>query len=163
MLLLEETLILLRVQRYKFSIYKKGVCTYGRWWRVDGGWCWILCFFYIYKPAKVPYFFISPEKFLFAHLWGISNEWMKKLFFPFFFRPKNRMNEWPLNFSVEKKKNKTTHKNAEKKHKQLLYKKRNFIKIWLNDRWTFPREMKKKNILFFLPASREHRFLIWMN
>ena len=28
MLLLEETLILLRVQRYKFSIYKKGVCTY---------------------------------------------------------------------------------------------------------------------------------------
>ena len=107
MLLLEETLILLRVQRYKFSIYKKGVCT---------------------------------------------------------FLPKNRMNEWPLNFSVKKKKKKTTHKNAVKKRNKLLYKNRNFIKIWLNDRWTFPREMKKKTFFFFFPLRGNTVFWYeWIN
>ena len=118
---------------------------------------------YLFIRANVPYFFISPEKFVFAHFWGISNEWMKKLFFFYFpvcfFFPLQKLNEW-MTFELfrgKEKKNKT-HKNAEKKHTQLLYKKRNFIKIWLNDRWTFPREQKKKYAFF--PASRKHYFRI---
>ena len=99
------------------------------------------------------------------------NEWKSCFFFFsglfFFFRQKIRMNEWHLNFSVEKKKNKKTHKNSEKKIQATFIKKKgNFIKIWLNDRWTFPREKKKTAVFFFsrfAGKKKIHDFRIWMN
>ena len=106
-------------------------------------------------PAKGTVFFYFPGKVrFFAFLRNF--EWMNEkavFFFPvcFFFRQKIRMNEWHLNFSVEKKKNKKTHKNSEKKIQATFIKKKgNFIKIWMNDRWTFPRK-KKKQLYFFFP------------
>ena len=80
--------------------------------------------------------FFYPDKFVFAHFWGISTEWMKKLFlFPglyFFFGLKNLMNEWQLNFS-EKKNNTQKHtKIQEKKHNPHLLKKWEFLKIRMN-------------------------------
>ena len=90
------------------------------------------------------------------------NEWKSCFFssrFVFFFRQKSRMNEWHLNFSVEKKKNKKTHKNSGKKTQATFIKKKgNFIKIWLNDRWTFP---GKKKAVFFSPL-REKKKLFWI-
>ena len=114
-------------------------------------------FFVLYINRQRFRIFYLPGKVIFCAFMR-NIEWMneKAIFSVFFFRHKKRMNEWPLNFSVEKKKNKTTQK-CGKKHTQVLYKKRNFIKISLNDRWTFPRELKK-NMLSF---SRFAETLFW--
>ena len=85
------------------------------------------------------------------------NEWKICFFFRFifFFRPKNRMNEWYLNFSVEKKKkNKKTHKNSEKKNaSNLLKKKETSSKSdWMTDE-LFLRKKKKKQLYFFFPLT----------
>ena len=111
--------------------------------------------------------FLFPRNSLvFSHFWGISNEWMKKPFFfissLFFFSAHKFewMNDpnWPMNFSVEKKKNKkhTLKCGKKKKHKQVFLKKSNVVKIWLNDRWTFPGK-KKNKLYFFFPASRKKK------
>ena len=90
------------------------------------------------------------------------NEWKSCFFFRgcvFFFRPRNWMNEWHVNFSRKKKTQKNTHSSWKKKHNQLLLKKRNFIKIWLNDRWTFqeknpPKKSGKKHNQLFIEKNR---------
>ena len=65
-------------------------------------------------PKGTVFFYFPGKVRFFAFLRNF--EWMneKAVFFfrfVFFFRQKSRMNEWHLNFSVEKKKNKKTHKN----------------------------------------------------
>ena len=81
---------------------------------------------------------------------------MKKLFF----FPPQKSNEW-MTFELfrgkEKKQKKHT-KIREKKHKQLLLKKGNFIKIWMNDRWIFPQEKKTRCFFFFQKLEKKTRF-----
>ena len=97
------------------------------------------------------------------------NEWKSCFFFPglFFFPPK-KSNEWMTYelFRGKEKKQKNPQKFGKKKYKQLLLKKGNFVKIWLNDRWTFPRENKKTSCIFF-SAAREKKNtnfgFEWMN
>ena len=61
----------------------------------------------------------------------------------------------------KKKKNKTTHKNAEKQRTHLLYKKGTSSKSdWMTNELFLGNW--KKNMLFF-SASRKHYFRIWMN
>ena len=123
---------------------------------------------------KVPYFFISPEKFVFAHFWGISNEWMKKLFFffpgLFFFFPPQKSNEWMAFelFRGKEKKQKNTQKSWKKKHKQLLLKKSELDQNLIEWPMNLSAEKKKKqNLFFFFPASRKKKYTIfgfeWMN
>ena len=152
---------------YRFSFYlyqsQNGIWRRGRLWRVDGGWCWIFCFFNIYKQAKVPYF-LFPRKSSFLRIYEEyrMNEW-KSYFFPcFFFRPKKRMNEWFLNFSVEKNKKTKQHTKIRKKNIRNFYIKKGTSSKsdWMTDE-LFLGNWKK--ICFFFPASRKHYFRIWMN
>ena len=88
-------------------------------------------------------------------------------FFPglfFFFRQKNRMNEWRLNFSVEKKKKQKNTKIREKKYKQLLLKNKETSSKsdWMTDELF----LGKKKQLYFFPrfaGKKKHDFRIWMN
>ena len=96
--------------------------------------------------CKGTVFFFSPEKFVFVHFWGKSNEWMKMLFF-FFPKPKKKNSseiEWMNDMWTFPWKKKNTHKQPKmrekKKHNQLMLKKGDLIKIGMNDRSTFPRK-----------------------
>ena len=123
---------------------------------------------------KVPYFFF-PGKVRFCALLEKNrlNEW--KYCFLFFPNPEkkkkqlwDRMNEWHVNFSVERKKHTKNRKTAEKKkYNQLLLKKRGLHKNpneWpINFSW----EIKKNKSVFFFPAPRKKKNTIfgfeWMN
>ena len=86
---------------------------------------------------------------------------MKKLFFFFrfvFFFPPKKSNEWMTLelFRGKEKKQKNTQKFGKKKIQATFTKKKgNFIKIWLNDRWTFPR--KKKYTIFGFEWMNDQR------
>ena len=112
---------------------------------------------FIVTVAKGTVFFF-PDKFVFAHFWAVSIEWMKKLFFffpgCFFFSGlQNWMNEWHVNFSAENK--------TQKKHKQNMKKKKNnpllLKKRGLHqnpNEWpvNFSAERKKHILFFFFRA-----------
>ena len=86
------------------------------------------------------------------------NEWKSCFFsrFVFFFRPKNRMNEWPSNLSVEKKKNKKINKSwRKKKHKQLLLKKSELDQNLIE--WPMNLSAEKKNTTCFFSALRKKK------
>ena len=123
----------------------------------------------IFIEAKVPYFFYFPDKFVFAHFWRISIEWMKKLFFffrvVFFFSGlQNWMNEWHVNLSAEKKTQKNTQNTQQKKNNPLLLKKKRTSSKseWMADELF--RGKKKSHLVFFFGfGKKKHDFLIWMN
>ena len=95
------------------------------------------------------------------------NEW-KSCFFPGFFFPPQKSNEW-MTFELfhEKKRKKTRtqkQKMQGKKNTSNFKKKRNFIKIWLNDRWTFPGEIKKSSSFFSTSRGKNTFFWFeWIN
>ena len=104
------------------------------------------------EPKGIVFFFYT-EKFVFVHFWGISNEWMKKLFFfsrvVFFFSAQKF--EWMNGLWTFPGKEKTQ-KNAPKFRKKktqptFIKNNRSPSKIRMNDRWTFPG--KKKQLVFF--------------
>ena len=126
--------------------------------------------------TNVPYFAISPEKFVFSNFWGISNEWMKKPFFfisGLFFFPNKNLNEWMtqndlLTFPWKKKQQKTPKKFWEKKknYKQPLFKKRKLHQNLIEWPMNFSSGKKKKQLYFFFPrfaGKKKHDFRIWMN
>ena len=90
-------------------------------------------------------------------------------FFPgyvFFSGLQNWMNEWHVNFSVEKKKHKNHTKMREKKNTTNFVKKNGFPQN--PDEWpmNFSRNRKKSACIFFFPLrgkKKKQHFGIWMN
>ena len=107
----------------------------------------------LWGTPKVPYFFYFPDKFVFAHFWGISIEWMKKLFFfsgLCFFFPASKI-EWMNDMWTCPRKKKNTKKHAKyatKKNNPLLLKKRGLHQNRNEWPMNFSAE-RKKHILFF--------------
>ena len=167
-------------EEFKIFLYLRSFC--GSVWGGGAGLIIAQRIINYHIMTKLPYFIISPEKLVFVHFFR-NIEWMNgNLFFfrvAFFYRPK-KSNGWMTRGFSEKK----THKNTVKKQNQILLKEKNFIKIRMNDRWTFSGKKKvcwdlnewmtdelfrgkqKKSccVFFSLRGNKKKQdFWIWMN
>ena len=121
------------------------------------------------RTSKVSYFFFTRKRLKFAPFCGFSSEWVKMVFFfpTLFFFPAlwNRVSEWRVNFSWEKKKQLLAGK--KKQRKKMKFDKRCRFLPFLTFFWRFTVSQlsewlanfswEKKNSLFFFSKTREKK------